>query len=276
MNWKNLISQNVGQEQLPLVSTFIKAETITLKSPLDIFYEESIEILRETPIDLDGNNWQGCTNVVAIVSLTENYFRSILGKILNICEETRKHAAEQQMNFGSVLWHPNEIITRGAFEHISFSDSKKIIDITKKYVGIDLIKTDLIPILEEFKKICEIRHGIVHSGRYMAGKNALILDIPSTSNLIKINIGYGQLQSIAAICTTLVISYNKIMFEFICKRWATTWRQSPSWDSSIENKRFKEIWDIFYSTIDKKNGTINKDGSLSKCRNLIKKEFNLI
>lgn len=276
MDWKKLITQSVGQEQLPDITTYITRETKHGKSPIDIFYEESRGILLATPTTIDGTKWIGCAFVVALVSLTENYFRSILSEVLNICQITKKNAAENNINFGSVLWHPGEFITRGAFEHISFSESKKIIEVTRKYVGVDLNKTDLMPILNEFTKVCELRHGIVHSGRYMAGKNALILDVPSSPDLIRICIGYGQLQSIAAVCTTLVISYNRIMFEELCKRWATHWRNSPSWDSSQEDQYIKNIWDIFFSKIDKNDGTITETGTWIKCRNLIKREYNLM
>jgi hypothetical protein len=276
MDWKKLITQNVGQEQLPDISTYVEMETIIKKSPIDVFYGESRGILLGTPTTIDRTNWEGCAYVVALVSITENYFRSVLSEILNICQVTKKNAAENSINFGSVLWHPGEFITRGAFEHISFSDSKKIIEVTKKYVGHDIGRTDLIPILDEFTKVCELRHGIVHSGRYMAGKNALILDVPSSSDLIKICIGYGQLQSIASVCTTLVISYNKIMFELLCKRWATVWRTNSSWDSSLEDEYLKSIWFIFFSKVDKNDGTIAERGTWIKCRNLIKREFNLV
>lgn len=273
MDWKKLISQRVGREQLPNVSTFVSHQPIAHISPIDVFYQESREILSTTPTTLDPLRWTGASNLVALVSLTENYFRSILGEILKICYITKKNASENSINFGSVLWHP--IIERGAFEHISFSDSKKIIETTRKFVGVELNNSDLIPILNEFSKVCELRHGIVHSGRIMAGKNALILDYPSSKDLIKISIGYGQLQSVAAVCTTLVVAYNQKMFELLCTRWATLWRQTTFWDPNQENELIKKIWNIFYSRIDSNDGTIEEKGSWIRCRNLLKAEFNL-
>lgn len=273
MSWRKLISQAVGPEQLGLVSNFLANTDLSRKSPIDIFYEESRAIIRSTPTTLNSSDWAGCANVVALVSLTENYFRSILSEILSICEVTKKNAAENNVNFGAVLWHPNEVIARGVFEHISFSDSKKIVEITKKYIGAEL--PSLAPILKEFAKVCELRHGIVHSGRYMAGKNAILLDIPSSSDLIKVSIGYGQLQSIAAVCTALVIAYNNKIFEILCKRWAIEWRQSPLWNPSLEDEQIEKIWNIFFSKVDKNDGTITERGSWKTCRNLIKKEFNI-
>lgn len=276
MDWKKLISQPAGQEQLQNINTFVTHESISNKSPIDVFYESSQAIIRNTPTTVNKNDWIGCANAVVLVSLTENYFRSILVSILKICTITRKNAASNNINFGSVLWHLSDTIERGAFENTSFSDSKNIIKVTKDFTGADLNNSDLVPILKEFTKVCEMRHGIVHSARYLAGKNALVLDIPSTSDYIKIGIGYAELQSIALICTTLVVSYNQKMFEILCKRWATDWRRTSFWDPQNENNLIKKIWDIFFSTVDSQNNMVTEKGTWIKCRNLIKKEFNLM
>jgi hypothetical protein len=275
MGWQNLISQRVGQEHLTPINSFVSGEQASRRSAIDIFYEQSREIIRAVPQNFNSADWVGCINAIALISLTENYFRSILGEILRVCHITKKNAADNNVNFGSVLWHPEEHVVRGAFEHISFSDAKKIIEVTRKFVGVELNNSDLIPILNEFSKICELRHGIVHSGRYLAGKNAILLDLPPSETPLKILIGYGQLQTIAAICTTLVVSYNQKMFEALCKRWATNWRQSPLWEVSNENALIKEIWNMFFSKIDRQDGTIEETGTWIKCRNLLRVEFNL-
>lgn len=274
MNWKKLISQSVGQDQLGSLSSFVRDRSSSSNAPIDDFYNEVRTLLSLSTPSMTSTDWQGSMYAVAIISSTENYFRSALGKMINICPQSKKNAAENNINFGSVLWHPNESIERGAFEHISFSESKKIIEITRKYIGVELNKSDLLPILNEFNKVCELRHGIVHSARILAGKNALILDLPSSDKDQFITIGYGQLQNIASICTTLVVSYNQHLFEAMVHRWATSWR-NPSWTSEIENESFKKIWSIFHSKVDKANNTIPESGSWIKCRNLIKMEYHL-
>lgn len=275
MAWKKLISQQVGQEQLAPVKSFIQTENVSSISAIDVFYNESRAILRATPTTLANSDWTGCISAIALVSLTENYFRAVLGEILKTCHITKKNAAENSISFGAVLWHPQEHVERGAFEHISFSDSRKIIEITRKFVGVELNNSDLIPILNEFSKVCELRHGIVHSGRFLAGRNALLLDLPPSGQAMKISIGYGQLQSIASVCTTLVISYNQKMFETLCIRWATNWRQSALWDANLENALIKKIWKIFHSQVDNDDNTIEERGTWIKCRNQLKAEYNL-
>ncbi len=274
MDWKKFISQSVGQEQLGNLADFVQDKINSENAPIDDFYNEIRTILALGSPDMTSTDWHGPMNAIAIISSTENYFRTLLGKMIIICPESKKKAAENNINFGSVLWHPHESIERGAFEHVSFSDSKKIIEMTRKYIGLELNKSDLVPILKEFNKVCELRHGIVHSARILAGKNALMLDLPSSNKAQFITIGYGQLQNIASICTTLVVSYNQKLFEVMAKRWATSWRNS-NWTTQIENEYFKKIWNIFYSKIDKSNNAIPESGTWVKCKNLIKAEYQL-
>lgn len=274
MDWKKLITQSVGQEQIGDLSNFVQDKSQHNESSIDCFYNEVTSLLSLSNPTMIATDWHGSLLAVAIISCTENYFRSILSKMIGTCKLSKKNAAANNINFGSVLWHPNDSIERGAFEHVSFSESKKILEITRKYIGIELNKSDLIPILQEYNKVCELRHGIVHSARILAGKNALILDLPSSSKNQFITIGYGQIQNIASICTTLIVSYNQIMFEEMARRWATSWR-TPEWTEEIENDSFKKLWNIFHSKIDKANNVIPERGTWIKCRNLIKKEFNI-
>lgn len=274
MDWKKFISQTVGQEQLGNLTDFVQDKTYSGNAPIDDFYNEVRIILSLGSPSMTSTDWQGSMHAIAIISSTENYFRSILGKMITLCPHSKKKAAENSINFGSVLWHPNESIERGAFEHVSFSDSKKIIEMTRKYIGLELNNSDLIPILNEFNKVCELRHGIVHSARILAGKNALMLNLPSSSKEQFITIGYGQLQNIASICTTLIVSYNQKLFEIMVNRWATSWRDS-TWTTAIENEHFKKIWNAFHSKVDMANNTIPETGTWIKCKNLIKAEYQL-
>lgn len=274
MDWSNYISQSVGQDEINDLNKFVYEEPTNSESPIDVFYKESREIIRRVPRNATQNEWKGSLALVALVSTTENYFRNLLLSLIQMCPITRKNAAANPINLGSAMWHKVSEIERGAFEHYSFSESKKIIEASRKYIGIDLNKTDLLPIINEFNKICELRHAIVHSSRYLAGKNAINLDIAKSNKELKIGIAYAQIQEAGSICTTLVVAYNQQIFKTMGKRWALNWRDN-TWNKQKEDASFKLLWNTFYSKIDKRDGTIPLQGTWVKCRNSIKREFNL-
>ena len=275
-NWKNCICQNVGSERIGNLNDYVSLHTANDQSPIDQFYLEIQNINNLFPFEVWGTNyWVGSLASIAIVSSVENYFRQIFSKILKLCVDSQNLSANNQISLGSVIWHPSNEIERGAFENLSLASSESIKKTAKKFIGIDLKAKGLEIILTEFDKVCELRHGIVHSGREVAGKNGIKLMLSSTNSITKIEIDFAQFQEIMSVCNALVVAANKILFVEISTRWATSWRQTPSWDDSKKNIIFKEVWKSFHSLRDKENGTIPESSTWIKCRNLIAKEFNV-
>jgi len=271
--WRNTVNQIVGIERIQDINSYFEKVPNLAEAPIDIFYKETKELIRTaTPEFLQNHPRIGPLMAVGIVSETENYFRNLFSEIINLCPLSKEKAADQNVNLGSILWYSKDSIGRGAFENISFADAKSIISCSKKYIAFNIdVNSDLNNILYEYDKVCEMRHAIVHSGRILAGKNALKLKIDTTDDIIKINIGYPELQEITSICTTLVACYNIELFEKITERWAVKWRQLPFWTIDREHNLFKTIWSIFYSKNDATNNTIQNNLSCIKCKNIVKK-----
>ena len=278
MDWKRSISQVVGSERIQDIGRYVSLETIANQSPIDSFYKEITSVMElATPDFMQRNSWIGSFLAIAIVSSTENYFRDVFCKVIKLCSVSKTLASEKQINLGSVIWHPENLMERGAFENISLASADSIKKTAKGYLNINITNSSSVhSILDEFDKVCELRHGIVHSGRVLAGKNAIKLDIPSSTNVIRVSVDYANLQEISSICTTLVVTFNLLLFETMCQRWATDWRTSPSWDRNKENCLFKEIWSTFHSAIDESRNLIPVSLTCQKCKNQVKKHFGLI
>jgi len=130
-------------------------------------------------------------------------------------------------------------------------------------------------LLQEFGKICELRHGIVHSNSLLAGKNAIKLEISNNApnEALKITVGYEQLQECRLISTMLIASFNTEMFEEMAKRWAVDWPKLPSWDSETADALFEQIWLSFYSKVDEQNSSISTPLTMLQCQDRVKQEF---
>lgn len=276
MSWKNSVCQPSGVERITDLNNYISRISIPNDSPIDQFYHETRSILSfATPVNINSSNTLGALSAVGIISCCENYFRQIFSAILGLCVDAQKKAALQTVNMGSVIWHPNSEIARGAFEHTSLASSENIFKASDKYLGINFKSLGLEAIFKEFDKICELRHGIVHSNRVLAGKNGIKLQLPSSDDLTQISIGFGELQEIVAVCQAMIISTNATLFSVMCERWAKSWRLNPAWEASKEGEKFKQIWLLFHSVTDANNSTITENISWIKCKNEVKKEFNI-
>lgn len=275
VQWKKCISQNIGVARINDLNDYISYRPIDDISPIDQFYSEMKSILALFPMTAwNQNKWTGALASIAIISSVENYFRQIFSYMLKICTDAQKSASTQVISLGSVIWHPSNEIERGAFEHISLASSDNICSSAKKFLNLDLSKK-LKDIFVEFDKVCELRHGIVHSANILAGKNGIKLNLPTRNDITVINIEYDQFQELMAICNALIVASNQIIFEELCFRWATTWRKAPSWNIQQESKKFKEIWGVCYSKRDEENNTIPEVLKWHQCKSKVKNEYNI-
>ncbi len=276
MSWRNSINQPSGVERITNLNNYVSRISIPEESPIDQFYKETRDIISfATPQNINTSSTLGALSSVGVVSCCENYFRQIFSAILGVCSDAQKVAALQTVNMGSVIWHPNSEIARGAFEHTSLAGSENIYKTSEKYLGIKLKSLGLDAIFKEFDKVCEFRHGIVHSNRILAGKNGIKLQLASSEQLTRIEINFSKLQEILAVCQAMIISTNAKLFGVMCERWAKSWRLNPSWDASKEGEAFKQIWLLFHSNIDFNNNLTIEKYSWVKCRNEVKREFNI-
>ena len=275
-NWRNSVTQSVGVERINDLNQYVSYTSVNTQSPIDTYYREQQSIMQLFPTAAwQADSWAGPLAMIAVVSCVENYYRQIFSLIMQVCSHSQKISSSNNINLGSVIWHPNKEIERGAFEHTSLASAENIQTTAKKFIGMDFRSLGLANILDEFDKVCELRHGVVHSGKTLAGKNGIKLQLPGSKDLTKIKIEFAQFQELLAVCNALVVDSNRLMFEELIQRWATRWRTAPSWSPDFASKKFKKVWDMFYSVRDAQNGTIPVAISWIKCRNQVIREFNL-
>jgi len=282
MNWEESVNQGSTPSPLTGIENFLVNKNIVDSSAIDIFYQEisKYKVLLTSAHSSILHTHPNIKQLLLIgfISCTENYFRDICTKIVEVCPISRKNTSEKTIQFGSVLWHLNSQVTRGIFEGKSFSDPKEIRRVLKNFIGLDLKNNDDVQVeLSNFEQICQLRHAVVHSNNILAGKNAINLKLSlEDSNDYKIfELDLVQLQDILLVCMNLVREINNRLFEHLYLQWATKWRVFNSWDNNKEHLAFKKIWNAFYSFEDASNSSIPNKISLIKCRNKIKKEFGL-
>jgi hypothetical protein len=130
-------------------------------------------------------------------------------------------------------------------------------------------------LLEQFELVCHFRHSIVHGDGLLAGRNAISLDIPKFRDPVRIIIRYEQLQDIAAVLNTLVMTFNRHCFSEMCKRWAIDWRRRADWDPSRESETFAALWRLFHSAEERKRRTGRSGITKSNCFKAVKIMYNL-
>jgi hypothetical protein len=276
-NWREAVNQTINTAKIEQINQYVTPIPSVIESPIDGFYATTQEILRVGQPDfLQQHPTMGTLLLVGLISASENYFRDLFARIIRICPIAQAASSDQSIKLGSVIWHRAGQVERSAFEHLSFADAETIKSTCKKFLKYDLKKSDLTnELLQEFAKICELRHGIVHANSFLVGKNAIKLELSNNTpnKALKISIGYEQLQECSLISTMLIASFNTELFEEMAKRWAVDWPKLPSWHPGRANTLFKKIWDAFYSQRDEQNGSLSTSLTMQQCKKKIKKEF---
>jgi len=204
--------------------------------------------------------------LVGLVSAVENFFRDVFSRVITICPTSQAAAAEQSVCLGAVVWHGSQLPERGAFEHLSFASADEVRKICKKFLGYEVQKHGSAnAALDEYDKVCELRHGIVHAGGQLPARNAIRLHISRRQTRMGISIGYAELQECGAVCSSLVAAFNTELFGELARRWAMDWSRKPSWDPKGAGRRFREIPDLFLSQIDASDTQIPEPMTLKRC-----------
>jgi hypothetical protein len=268
-DWKKSASACASTVTIRNISDYVDIITGS-NSPIDSFYKERNELLRSiNPSYASVNPSIPPLVLVGLISLTENYFREILAGIIIICPKAKQKSANKSLNLATA-WFGFDEMEKGAFENTSFSDPKAVKKNLNELVGVNVSNSNQISTpLDEFGKLCELRHAIVHSAGLLAGKNAVKLELPNSSNSVKIKVGYFETQEAAEVCTALVCAVNLELFISISTKWLNEWPRTPAYRGQNFNALFKKVWELFYSNFDARNGLITGSLTQIKARNQI-------
>jgi hypothetical protein len=181
------------------------------------------------------------------LSRPPKHFRATLSACIELCPVAQAGAAAKVINLGGLLWHGKKGFSRSAFEHASFTSREELVKACKDFLSIKLNDTKFKALLDQYERVCHLRHGIVHGDGLLPGRNAVQLDVPRYSKPVRIVVRYGQLQEIAAVINTLVMTLNRELFAIMCERWAIAWRTRADWDPALEGPLFNRIWATFHS-----------------------------
>lgn len=278
MSWQNSVCFYGGVVASPDVNTLVCPHSNAHSSAIDSFYESTSATLTRIGPDYFttfGDQVSGLL-LVGLISATENYFRDVISFILDVCPTSRARSAEEKVQLGSLLWSKDILKNRSALEFTAFSSAENIKKTLEKFTGIKIRDTsDFSKMLDEYDKLCELRHAVVHSGYLVAGKNAIRLGLRETTTALRINFGYAEIQAAGSICTALIQASNNDLFEELVKRWATTWRNSPSWDPSKERVVLEAIQKFFASQRDTRNRSIPNPLSIDDLLTKLKAHYSL-
>lgn len=275
LNWRECVCRPSSPARLSNLNAYANAGPAVEPSAIDVFHDSLQKVLSAaTPAFLAANPTVGPFFLGGIAATTEEFLRSLLGRLIAICPDAQAHSASKPIHLGSAVWHGQGVVARGALESTSLAGRDNVVKSVREFLDYQLSNRDRVwGVLDEYDKVCEIRHGAVHSGITFPGKNAVKLRLNRVVGAPRLSVGFAELQECADVCTALAVSLNVDLFSVFAERWATSWRQYPAWGAKSEHRHFKDLWDTFHSQYDEGRSLIAVSATMVKCRNAIKREF---
>jgi hypothetical protein len=274
MNVVDYVNELPPTSRLGPLGDYLREES--LDAPVDMYYRSIREILRYgTPERLLDSDFLGRLLVIGIVSAAEAYFRAILSACIELCPLARSAASKRTINLGGLLWHGQSGFSRSVFEHASLASKDELTRACRDFIGINLDDKIFKSLLDQFEIVCQLRHGIAHADGLLAGRNAVQLDIKRFRKPVRIVLRYEQLQDVAAVVNTLVMTLNRHLFSIICHRWGFEWRKREDWEPSLERAKFRLIWNIFHCVDETKSRSGRSKVNKANCLKAVKALYNI-
>ena len=216
------------------------------------------------------NNVSTIYNLILLgyISAIESYIREIVRKIIIIDKISRISCELEEINYGAAINYPKHLLPEVILEKGSFASKKNIIDSFKKFLGLEGHQPDeLIKTLEEFEKICHLRHCIVHRFGKLGSQNAIKFGLDNHSSLIEkpLKFDINMVFDLSIICTNTVLVVNKYLFNKILERTANKNNNIWEWDLRKDKQKFKKYFDLFNS-IEKPHATTSLNNAFAELK----------
>jgi hypothetical protein len=186
--------------------------------------------------------------IIGVISAAEFYFRSILGRAIQICPVCARQAESAQVPIGAFSFYEDSdyCFVLGAMEHESLADAKRVAAYINKLTG---FKTDddssVVAALQGYEALCELRHCLAHARGFVGlkGSRALGLEQRKVSKVLVNQAGAFELLKLSH---NAVRAVNRFLLDSLVNRWIDRDILSGTW--ADDRNVFGMAWRSFSMT----------------------------
>ncbi|MDG9918497.1 hypothetical protein N7645_14330 [Pseudomonas juntendi] len=222
--YKSLVSGPRTSSKFDSTIYFKDVELVD-SSPISRFISQREILTRILGREDDSEEWRTKASlaIIGIVSGVESYFRSIIRRVLITDEDSRAHSYRNKVSYGAVLFHLSHLLPEALLEDSTFVSKETILKNIKNFLGLS-INPQQIPALDsaldEFEKVCHLRHCIAHRSGLLGSKNAIELGLDKFSIYLEkpISPTLDSVNNVFNICQNLALEFNDQIFDCIITR----------------------------------------------------------
>ena len=168
-------------------------------SPIERFVNQRELLTTILGKEEDTEEWVMKANlaIIGVVSGVESYFRAIIRRVLILDEDSRVHSYKNKVTYGAVLFHLSHLLPEALLEDSTFVSKESILKNVKDFLGLPINPQNpaLNMALDEFVKVCQLRHCIAHrSGLLGSPSVTLVVRLINFNRTDKTECNNGLLQ----------------------------------------------------------------------------------
>lgn len=231
----------------------------SLQSPIDSCFEkiDNLNLILVRFLALNGLpqpviNTQHNLILLGYISAVESYIREIIRRLIILDKASCVSSEEQQLNYGAAINYSIEMLPEALLERSSYASKNNIIESFKTFLGLKgHTPSELSATLEEFEKICHLRHCVVHRFGKLGSSNAIKFGLERHSKCLEkpIELDTNKLFDIHQICENSVLVINDYLFKKILQRTIEPEYSIWEWDLRKDKKKFIQYYSLFASLI---------------------------
>jgi hypothetical protein len=190
--------------------------------------------------------------LLGYISAVESYLREIIRKLIILDKASRISSEEQQLNYGAAINYSLEMLPEALLERSSYANKNNIIESFKSFLGLKgNTPLELNETLNEFEKICNLRHCVVHRFGKLGSSNAIKFGLDKHSKCLEkpLTLDSNKLFDINQVCENTVLVINDFLFKRIMLRTIEPEYSNWKWDFRKDKNEFSQYYNLFVSTI---------------------------
>jgi hypothetical protein len=234
---------------------FSRAGRSRVRSAYSLFKENQREL--NQMIKPESESLKCLLVLLGHISCVESYFRKMISDVIEIDPTSRQNCLSCEISIGSAwaaLKKPSDTqaLVEAMLEQTTFSGSWNIQESLNKYLDIpkQTVIQELGAILEQFSRLCQLRHCSVHRFGFLGSKNAIDLGFEDHSKYIgnRLYLNNNHVEDISSICYNLVSATNTLVYSVIISRRI----EDPpiwTWKFQSDRNRFLKVLSIFHEDL---------------------------
>lgn len=180
------------------------------------------------------------------MSAVESYFRCLTRQLIWADDLTASKVNDLKISFGAARHADPKLLPEVLMEDMTFITLDSVKNLLNAVIGVGV--NGVVDVIDEYDRICQLRHCIVHRFGRLGSKNATKLGLRTHKSLFekKIKISSRQLEELRFSLLNFVRALNNHIYANVLERSA---KYSDEWKWNLEEDI--EAFDIIYSVFRK-------------------------